>query len=67
MRVVMTGFVLVYPDGSLAGVDYASGGYPYKTETLDSVKFWNKENVARDYQKSFPELTVKPFRFEVLD
>lgn len=65
-------FVAQYTDGSLAGVDYSSGGYPWKAYvpvkggTLNSVRFWEEESEAHKYCKIFPELTVKRFNFQVL-
>lgn len=68
MRVM---FVLQYPDGALAGIDWQSGGYPYpawninEPHSLTGVKFYNERQEALDYAKSFPELHVAEFAFTV--
>lgn len=65
-------FVAQYEDGCLAGIDQASGGYPWKAyipgtrDHLCGVKFWTSRIEAEDYCKTSPELTVKEFRFQVV-
>lgn len=68
-------YVLVYSDGTLAGIDTASGGYPFPAYNKDNnlyfflgqVKFYGKAqlNLAQDYIKMFKELEIKEFHWEV--
>lgn len=62
-------YVAVYSDGSFAGVDVNSGGYPYKITgqySLNEVHFWNDKVQAENYCDSFHDgLEVKEFHWEV--
>jgi hypothetical protein len=62
-----TRYVLVYPDGQVAGLDSASGGYPFRPESncVGLWKFWATKKEADSYCKMFPELTVTAVEFEV--
>lgn len=54
-------WILLYPDGTVAGVDQSSGGYPYPSTSISGWKFWYSREAALDYRKiigSFAELTV---------
>lgn len=69
-------YVLVYSDGTLAGIDTAAGGYPFPAYSkkkndsqsfLRQVAFYGKAqfNIAQDYVKMFKELEIKEFHWEV--
>jgi len=49
------GYVLVYPDGSLAALDRVSGGYPYKTHLIPSAQIWLDVTEAKQYRQMFAE------------
>ncbi len=47
-------FVILW-DNAPVGLDYASGGYPYKCDSPAGTKFWNTRKEAEDYVDKFDE------------
>lgn len=63
-------FVCVDVGNKMQAIDMSSGGYPYPTDDLNSVKFWPTFDKAKDYAKSFgssrsDSVTPSRSRFEV--
>ncbi len=50
-KYVRQGFALQYPNGSLAGIDLSSGGYPYEADTIFQVWIASKDEIEK-YIKS---------------
>jgi hypothetical protein len=68
-----TMYVLTYQNGSLAGIDLQTGGYPYEAwnpatgGSLDGVKFYVSKDSAENLVATvYRELTVKEFQFAIL-
>lgn len=59
-------YVCVDVDGNMQGVDMPSGGYPFKTNDLNGVRFWLTKEKALDYAKSFA-FDVKELTFTLKD
>jgi len=58
-------FALQYPDGSLAGKDLVSGGYPFKASDINEVWISTKEELDRYAASGIEGLKVIPISIEV--
>ena len=59
-------YVLRYKDtGEVAGMDDASGGYPFRARSLSHYHFWYILKDAEEYVKAFSELKVSEFAFQI--
>lgn len=50
----MKKFIIKNEKDEFIGIDSASGGYPYATQSIQNAKFWNNKNAAKEYKSSFP-------------
>lgn len=65
-KVYEEAYVLVYPDGSIAGKNDGPGGYPFIAyNNLDNIHYWYNTEAMKDYNKMFPELTPKKFIWRI--
>ena len=61
--------VFKYQNGQYAGMDHASGGYPYPTTLLFQAHRWENrpEDEVDSYARSFPELILHYLKITVED
>lgn len=59
---------VIFWDRQPVGLDKDSGGYPYKCNNPNSVKYWDSESEALKYMDSWPEREwiVKEIQFRIV-
>jgi hypothetical protein len=60
-------YIITNPNGVWVGVDQNSGGYPFETDYLQSVRIWNDKVEAESYCEKFWErgYTVRELKVSI--